>query len=120
MTKRQKADESAKAFAKLVTGDFQSGYEAGCKHGYQQGYKEGIEAGREAGRMAAIKAVSGIPDISDKTRLALFKMGQKAHTQMDEDVSCRSCPDCVDGGIDMPYCSECNPKNGFAYFRKKV
>lgn len=100
--------------------EYQKGYEAGSKHGYQQGYKEGLEAGREAGRKEAIRSVSNMPDISDKTRLALFKMGQKAHTQRDEDVSCRSCLDCVDGGIDMPYCSECNPKNGFAYFRKKV
>ena len=99
---------------------YQKGYEAGSKHGYQQGYQHGYNKGLEAGRMAAIKAVSGIPDISEKTRLALFKMGQKAHTQRDEDVSCRSCLDCVDSGIDMPYCSECNPKNGFAYFRKKV
>ena len=96
--------------------EYEKGYEAGAKNGYQQGYKEGIEAGR----MAAIKAVSGIPDISDKTRLALFKMGQRAHQQRDEDVSCRSCLDCVDGGIDMPYCAERNPKNGFAYFRRKV
>lgn len=95
--------------------EYKKGYEAGLKSGYKKGYQEGMEAGR----IAAIKAVSGIPDISDKTRLALFKMGKKDHTQRDEDVSCRSCLDCVDGGIDMPYCSECNPKNGFAYFRKK-
>ena len=95
---------------------YKNGYEAGSKHGYQQGYKEGLEAGREAGRKAAIKAVSGIPDISDKTRLALFKMGQKAHSRK-EDGSCLTC---ADGGIDMPYCAECNRANGFAYFRKKV
>jgi hypothetical protein len=104
----------------MIDQEYQKGYEAGCKHGYQQGYKEGMEAGREAGRKEAIRSVSNMPDISDKTRLALFKMGQKAHQQRDEDVSCRSCLDCVDGGIDMPYCSECNPKNGFAYFRKKA
>ena len=95
---------------------YKNGYESGLKHGYTKGYNDGLEAGRKA----AIRSVSNMPDISDKARLALFKMGQKAHTQMDEDVSCRSCLDCVDGGIDMPYCSECNPKNGFAYFRKKV
>lgn len=25
-----------------------------------------------------------------------------------------------DGGIDLPHCAECNPGNGFAFFRKKV
>lgn len=104
----------------MIDREYQKGYEAGSKQGYRQGYQHGYNKGLEAGRMAAIKAVSGIPDISEKTRLALFKMGQKAHTQRDEDVSCRSCLDCVDSGIDMPYCSECNPENGFAYFRKKV
>ena len=92
--------------------DYEKGYEAGCKNGYRQGYKEGLEAGRKA----AIRDVSENPDISDATRYALFKMGQKAHSRK-EDGSCLTC---VDGGIDMPYCAECNPKNGFAYFRKKV
>lgn len=99
---------------------YKNGYEAGSKHGYQQGHKEGYEAGLEAGRKAAIRSVSNMPDISDKTRLALFKMGKNAHPKKDDDVPCRSCLDCVDGGIDMPYCAECNPKNGFAYFRKKA
>ncbi len=99
---------------------YKNGYEAGSKHGYQQGYKAGMEAGREAGRMAAIKAVSGMPDISDATRYALYKMGKKAHPRKEEDPTGCSCVTCVDGGFDLPHCSECNPKNGFAYFRKKV
>jgi hypothetical protein len=104
----------------MIDQEYQKGYEAGSKHGYQQGYQHGYNKGLEAGRKAAIKSISNMPDISDKTRLALFKMGQKAHQQRDEDASCQSCLDCIYGGIDMPYCAECNPSNGFAYFRKKV
>lgn len=99
---------------------YKNGYEAGSKRGYQNGYKQGYKEGSEAGRMAAIKAVSGMPDISDATRNALYKMGQKAHTKNEEDDGCRSCVTCVDGGVDMPHCYECNPGNGFAYFRRMV
>lgn len=101
---------------------YKNGYEAGCKHGYQQGHKEGYEAGVETGRKAAIKSVSGISNISDATLHALYKMGKK-HKQQNEATSVfEDCPclTCVDGGIDMPYCAECNRANGFAYFRKKA
>ena len=100
--------------------EYEKGYEAGSKHGYRQGYQHGYNKGLEAGRMAAIKAVSGIPDISDATRYALYKMGQKVHPQKEEDPAGCSCVTCVDGGIDLPHCEECNQSNGFAYFRKKV
>ena len=91
----------------MVEQAYKNGYEAGSKHGYTQGYKDGLDA-REKLKASAFK-------ISDATRYALHKMDQAAHN-----IEGRSCVECIDGGIDMPHCSECNPKNGFAYFRKKV
>lgn len=106
---------------------YKNGYETGCKRGYQQGYKEGLEAGIKAGMEEAIKAIAEIPGIPDTTRFALYKMGKNAHpSQSNETDQVRSvfaecpCLTCIDSGIDMPYCAECNPSNGFAYFRKKV
>lgn len=66
--------------------------EQAYKNGYAQGYENGI-------------------------RDALEKMGQRVHTV---DVASRSCVTCVDGGIDLPHCTECNPANGFMFFRRKV
>ena len=67
------------------------------------------------------------PNISVVAMQALYKMGEKAPPpQHNKPVKVRSmftecpCLTCIDGGIDMPHCSECNPSNGFAYFRKKV
>lgn len=106
---------------------YKNGYEAGSKNGYRQGYKDGLEAGTKAGMEGTIKAVAEIPGIPDATRLALYKMGKKARPrQNNEPDNVRSvfaecpCLNCIDGGVDMPYCGECNRANGYAYFRKKV
>lgn len=127
MTKRQKADESSKALANLVAGDYQRGYETGSKNGYREGYKKGLEVGEKVGRQDAIKAIAEVPGIPESTRLALYKMGKKARPrQNNEPDNVRSvfagcpCLNCIDGGVDMPYCEECNRANGYAYFRKKV
>ena len=65
--------------------------------------------------------------VSSDTMKALQQMGEKVHTQPPkEPVVVQSvftecpCLTCIDGGIDMPYCEECNRANGFAYFRKKA
>ena len=65
--------------------------------------------------------------VSSDTMKALQQMGEKAHPPAEkEPVVVKSaftecpCLNCIDGGIDMPYCAECNRANGFAYFRKKV
>jgi hypothetical protein len=81
----------------------------------EQAYKNGYQKGYEAGRKAAAKAVKEMPSVSKKTLAALCKMERMTHN-----YGGRSCVTCVDGGIDMPHCSECNPSNGFAYYRKKV
>ena len=107
--------------------EYKKGYEAGSKHGYRQGYQHGYNKGLETGRKAAIKAVSGLSEISDATLNALYKMGKNVHTQKNNDpdkvqsvfTEC-PCLTCIDGGVDMPYCAECNRANGFAYFRKKA
>jgi hypothetical protein len=111
----------------MATNDYENGYEAGSKNGYRQGYKKGLEAGMKAGREEAIKAIAEVPGIPDATRLALYKMGKKAHPkQNNEPDNVRSvfaecpCLNCIDGGVDMPYCAECNRANGYTYFRKKV
>ena len=127
MTKRQKADGSSKVFTELVTGDYQRGYETGSKNGYRQGYKDGLEAGTKAGLEGAIKTIAEVPGIPEATRLALYKMGKKAHPKQNNEpdnvrpvfAEC-PCLNCIDGGVDMPYCAECNRANGYAYFRKKV
>jgi hypothetical protein len=81
----------------------------------EQAYRNGYEKGFEAGKRAAAKAASGVSTVSDATLYALYKMDQKTHP-VDEG---RSCVNCMDGGIDSPHCSECNPANGFAYFRRR-
>lgn len=69
-------------------------------------------------KMAA--GLVGLKNMSQAMMDAIEKVGQITHTRKEELVSCRSCVTCVDGGIDMPHCAECNPGNGFAYFRRKV
>lgn len=97
--------------------EYQKGYESGSKHGYRQGYKEGYkegyESGVETGRKAAIKAVSGLSDISDATLNALYKMGKKRKLQPETKSVFEACPclTCIDGGIDMPYCEGCPYRN---------
>lgn len=64
-------------------------------------------------------------DISREARKALHQMGKNVHAKHgmgDYRSVFAECPctKCVDGGIDMPHCSECNRGNGFRYFRKKV
>ena len=65
--------------------------------------------------------------ISSDTMKALHRMDEQVHQPAEkEPVIVRSvfaecpCLTCIDGGIDMPHCAECDPMNGFAYFRKKV
>jgi hypothetical protein len=82
----------------------------------EQAYKNGYQRGFEDGKRAALTAVSVTPNISDATLYALYKMDQKVHTGAED----RSCVNCMDGGIDMPHCAECDRANGFRYFRKKV
>ena len=63
--------------------------------------------------------------VSNDTMKALYQIGERTHTQPYKEpvrsvfLDC-PCTKCIDGGIDMPYCEECNRANGFAYFRKKV
>lgn len=65
--------------------------------------------------------------VSSDTMKALQQMGEKAHPPAEKEpavvqsvfIAC-PCTKCLDGGIDMPHCAECNRANGFRYFRKKV
>ncbi len=66
-----------------------------------------------------------IAGLTRETMKALCQMGKKVHMNSpNRDVrsvfSECPCTRCVDGGIDMEHCSECDRSNGFRYFNRKA